>query len=59
MREALTVYESKNKYIPDPDDDPFQEKLEPIFLGQCFYLLEGLAYQLDDQRSLPIITTSN
>ena len=59
MRDALQSYEDKNFKDIEPEEDPFSEKLEPILLGQAFYLLEGLAYQLDDPRQLPIVTTSN
>lgn len=42
-----------------PEQDPFYEKQEPILLGQAFYMLEGLAYLMDNPRQIPIVATNN
>jgi hypothetical protein len=59
MRDALQVYEDSSAISPEAEEDLFVEKQEPILLGQAFYLLEGLAYQLDNERTLPIASTTN
>jgi len=60
MRDALNSYEqSEFKGQAPQDEDPFQVEAEPILLGQCFYMLEGLAYQMDNPRTIPIAATNN
>jgi len=55
MRDALNSYEqSEFKGQLAEEEDPFQVEAEPMLLGQCFYMLEGLAYLMDNPRSLPI-----
>lgn len=59
MRDALQMYEDSNFQELDPNDDPFYEKQEPILLGKAFYMLEGLAYLMDNPRDVPIVATNN
>lgn len=59
MRDALQTYEDREFQELDPSEDPFYEKQEPILLGQAFYMLEGLAYLMDNPRKIPIIATNN
>lgn len=60
MRDALNSYEQSEFRGQAPqDEDPFQVEAEPILLGQCFYMLEGLAYQMDNPRTIPIAATNN
>lgn len=37
----------------------FNEESKPILVGQGFYLLEGLAYQIDNPRKVPIVAQNN
>lgn len=53
MKEALNVYETNARM--EPEADPFNQKQEPIFLGQCFYSLEGLGYLMDNPHTLPVV----
>lgn len=55
MKEALNVYENNQRM--EPEADPFNQKQEPIFLGQAFYSLEGLGYLMDNPHTLPIVGT--
>lgn len=50
MRDALQTFEENDFTELPPDQDPFYEKQEPILLGQAFYMLEGLAYLMDNPR---------
>ena len=59
MRDALQTYEDNDFKELDPEQDPFYEKQEPILLGQAFYMLEGLAYLMDNPRKIPIVATNN
>uniref|UniRef100_A0A7S3FVJ3 Kinesin-like KIF1-type domain-containing protein n=1 Tax=Strombidium rassoulzadegani TaxID=1082188 RepID=A0A7S3FVJ3_9SPIT len=65
MRDAYQIYEERAEVVnssqedQEDQEDPFSEKAEPVLLGQAFYLLEGLAYQVADDRQLPIVTTTN
>ena len=59
MRDALQVFEEKDFQQFDESNDPFYEKQQPIMLGQSFYMLEGLAYLIDNPRKLPIVSTNN
>lgn len=59
MRDALQVYEQNDFADLAPEQDPFAEKQEPILLGQAFYMLEGLAYLMDNPRTVPIVATNN
>lgn len=59
MRDALQTYEANDFKELDPEQDPFYEKQEPILLGQAFYMLEGLAYLMDNPRKIPIVATNN
>jgi len=59
MRDSLQTYEDNDFQELDPEEDPFYEKQEPILLGQAFYMLEGLAYLMDNPRKIPIVATNN
>ena len=59
MRDALQVFEEKDFQQFDESNDPFYEKQEPSLLGQSFYMLEGLAYLIDNPRKLPIVATNS
>lgn len=59
MRDALQTYEDNGYIEPENEIDIFQEKSEPILLGQAFYMLEGLAYLMDNPRQIPIVATNN
>jgi len=59
MRDSLQTYEDNDFQELDPESDPFYEKPEPILLGQAFYMLEGLAYLMDNPRDIPIVATNN
>mmetsp|Transcript_2220 Transcript_2220/g.3339 ORF Transcript_2220/g.3339 Transcript_2220/m.3339 type:complete len:344 (+) Transcript_2220:2255-3286(+) len=59
MRDNLQQYEENQSMDIAPEHDPFNEKQEAILLGQAFYLLEGLAYLLDDPRKMPIVSPNN
>lgn len=59
MRDALQAYEDNDFAELSPEFDPFYEKTEPILLGQSFYMLEGLAYLMDNPRKIPIVATNN
>jgi hypothetical protein len=60
MRDALNSYEQSEFKSDLPEDaDPFNVEEEPIFLGQCFYMLEGLVYLMDNPRELPIAAANS
>lgn len=61
MRDVLKEYEDNEfaEMTLEPEQDPFYERPEPILLGQAFYMLEGLAYLMDNPRKIPIIATNN
>lgn len=59
MRDALQTLEDNEFQDLDPEQDPFQEKQEPILLGQAFYMLEGLGYLMDNPRVIPIMATNH
>lgn len=56
MKEALNMWET-NQQTMTPAADPFDQKQEPMFLGQAFYSLEGLGYLMDNPHTLPIVGT--
>jgi hypothetical protein len=56
MRDALDTYENNMFKDLDPEKDPFNEKQEPIELGQAFYVLEGLCLMMDNPRNVPIVS---
>ena len=59
MRDALQTYEDNDFAELQPEEDPFYEKPEPILLGQAFYMLEGLAYLMDNPHKIPIVGTNS
>lgn len=59
MRDALQTFEDSGALEHETEAEIFQEEPEPILLGQAFYMLEGLAYQMDNPRKVPIVATNN
>ena len=59
MRDALQIYEQNEFQDLVPEEDPFYDKQEPILLGQAYYILEGLAFLMDNPISIPILATNN
>jgi hypothetical protein len=58
MKEALNIWEAAPRdQVIEPENDPFNQKQEPIFMGQCFYSLEGLGYLMDNPHTLPVVGT--
>ena len=55
MRDAVAIYEQNEFQDLVPEEDPFQDKVEPILLGQAMYMLEALAYLMDNHQEIPII----
>ena len=45
----------ENGGVTDDGDDPFNEAIEPLPLGQAYYKLEGLAYLMDNPATVSII----
>ena len=59
MKDALQIYEENSFEELAVDQDPFQEKAEPLLLGQSFYELEGLSYLLDNPTEINIVATNS
>ena len=55
MRDAVAIYEQNEFQDLVPEEDPFRDKPEPILLGQAMYMLEALAYLMDNHQEIPII----
>ena len=55
----MQTFEDNGYVEHESEADIFQEKPEPILLGQAFYMLEGLAYLMDNPRKVPIVATNN
>jgi len=56
MKDLIAQY-AELGHMPDISDleDPFDDKPEPIFIGEGYYSLQGLAYLMDNPASLQII----
>ena len=59
MKDALQIFEENNFQELEVNQDPFQEKAEPILLGQSFYELEGLSYLLDNPTEINVVATNS
>ena len=59
MKDALQIYEENNFQELAVNQDPFQEKAEPILLGYSVYELEGLSYLLDNPSKIPVVATNS
>ena len=59
MKDAINIYEANNYQELAVNQDPFQEKAEPILLGNSVYELEGLSYLLDNPREIPVVATNS
>lgn len=60
MRDVLASYEEDGEYpeFPDPQDDPFYDRMEPMLIGQAYYKLEGLAYLMDNPVTMTLVSQS-
>ena len=56
MRDLLSTYEDKGE-IPElsPDDNPFYDAPQPQLIGEGLYMLQPLAYLIDNPAQVNLI----
>jgi hypothetical protein len=59
MRDVVSQYDRLGKFPTlKLEDNPFEDDVQPILIGQGYYKLEALAYQIDNPAQCSIISTT-